>query len=686
MAKKVDYSIGIDLGTGSVGWAVIDENYKLLKLKGKDAWGAFLFDDAKTAADTRVKRAQRRRYERRAERIRLLQDLMSDMVLSVDDSFFIRLKDSYLRSKNTIDEYKRSNHYNLFEGEYTDKDYYRNFKTIYHLRNFLVNSTEKADPRLIYLALHHIIKYRGNFLYEGKKIDMSNGAMLKESLRTFFEMINEEYNIDFHYVDKINKFVDVLKDKKQSKKEKEKDLNKCFATDNTKKFVSAFVKAILGYTVNLADLLLLDEVLSDDGKNLTFSFLKSDYDETEGLLVSKADGRENILFAVKEIYYSILFENVMRGKSNISEAMIDKYKAHEKDLKELKLFIKECFPVEKDEKTGKINSEYSKMFRNKKGINYVNYIGSNNKNVHYEGKISYEIFEGKIKELLSKTEENYFGNEHRIYCLNAINSGEFLPKLNCVENAGIPYQMNEVELEAILNNQAKFYPTLKENMDKIKAVFAFKRPYYIGTLKGDFSWCKQTINEQVTPWNFYDLVKDEEMQEEFITRMTNHCCYFKDEESLPINSITYQANIVLNEINKLKFQDSKYPISKEQKQKLFALCCNQKKVTAKDIVALLKKDFNDTLTIENIYGLSDPTRITASMVGIVDFKRILKEDFDIAKLNCYEDTIRTLTIFTDLKARKKELVIKKLMEKNFIPKHKFLNYANYHIKVGADTQ
>ena len=31
----VDYCIGLDLGTGSVGWAVVDMNHRLMKRNGK---------------------------------------------------------------------------------------------------------------------------------------------------------------------------------------------------------------------------------------------------------------------------------------------------------------------------------------------------------------------------------------------------------------------------------------------------------------------------------------------------------------------------------------------------------------------------------------------------------------------------------------------------------------------------
>ena len=45
------YYIGLDIGTNSVGWAVTDEKYNLIKapVKGKyknhDMWGIRLFDD-----------------------------------------------------------------------------------------------------------------------------------------------------------------------------------------------------------------------------------------------------------------------------------------------------------------------------------------------------------------------------------------------------------------------------------------------------------------------------------------------------------------------------------------------------------------------------------------------------------------------------------------------------------------
>ena len=38
-----DYYLGLDIGTNSCGFAVTDENYNILKKKGKKLWGVRLF-------------------------------------------------------------------------------------------------------------------------------------------------------------------------------------------------------------------------------------------------------------------------------------------------------------------------------------------------------------------------------------------------------------------------------------------------------------------------------------------------------------------------------------------------------------------------------------------------------------------------------------------------------------------
>ena len=45
--ENIKYYIGVDIGTNSVGWAVIDENGNLLKKGKHHLWGSRLFDQLK---------------------------------------------------------------------------------------------------------------------------------------------------------------------------------------------------------------------------------------------------------------------------------------------------------------------------------------------------------------------------------------------------------------------------------------------------------------------------------------------------------------------------------------------------------------------------------------------------------------------------------------------------------------
>ncbi|MDR0885602.1 MAG: type II CRISPR RNA-guided endonuclease Cas9, partial [Clostridiales Family XIII bacterium] len=213
MTENKNYTIGLDIGTNSVGWAVIDDDFNLIQGKKKiktnyninegkvysedsdkagqakpakfeyraktNLWGVRLFEDGKVAADRRLKRGTRRRIARRKKRLQFLREIFSDEILTFDDSFFIRLDESFYQNDDAIKKIKTQ--YPLFNGKIglgetfdNEVDYYKEYPTIYHLRNRLVSDKSQADLRLVYLALHHILKYRGHFTNQGQKFDLKN--------------------------------------------------------------------------------------------------------------------------------------------------------------------------------------------------------------------------------------------------------------------------------------------------------------------------------------------------------------------------------------------------------------------------------------------------------------------------------------------------------------------------------
>ncbi|MDR3136277.1 MAG: hypothetical protein LBU07_02470, partial [Coriobacteriales bacterium] len=162
--------LGLDIGTSSVGWTVTNEQYHIPRLRGQRAWGVRLFEQAETSANRRMHRIARRRCYRRAERLKYLRQIFSPYIEPIDPGFFGRMKDSFLWSEDKREQQANS----LFnDPDYTDKDFYHDFPTIFHLRDFLMDpasasfTPKKLDARHYYLAIHHIIKYRGHFLFEG---------------------------------------------------------------------------------------------------------------------------------------------------------------------------------------------------------------------------------------------------------------------------------------------------------------------------------------------------------------------------------------------------------------------------------------------------------------------------------------------------------------------------------------
>ena len=115
------YSIGLDIGTNSVGWAVMTDDLKLvrknMKVLGntdkkrikKNFWGVRLFDSGETAEATRMKRTTRRRLRRRKNRIKYLQEIFQDELNALDENFLFRLSESFY-----VPEDKSNSKYPIF--------------------------------------------------------------------------------------------------------------------------------------------------------------------------------------------------------------------------------------------------------------------------------------------------------------------------------------------------------------------------------------------------------------------------------------------------------------------------------------------------------------------------------------------------------------------------------------------
>lgn len=634
---KKGYSIGLDIGTNSVGWAVITDDYKVpskkMKVLGntdkyfikKNLIGALLFDEGTTAKDRRLKRTVRRRYTRRKNRLLYLQQVFSEEINKVDSSFFHRLDDSFL-----IPEDKRGSKYPIFATLAEEKEYHKQFPTIYHLRKQLADSKEKVDLRLIYLALAHMIKYRGHFLYE-ESFDIKNNDIQK-----IFNKFISIYDNTFEgsSLDGQNAQVEAIFTDKISKSAKREHILKLFPDEKSTGLFSEFLKLIVGNQADFKKHFNLEE-------KALLQFSKDTYDEDlENLLGQIGDDFADLFLVAKKLYDAILLSGILTvtdpsTKAPLSASMIERYENHQNDLATLKQFIKNNLP-----------EKYDEVFSDKSKDGYAGYI---------DGKTTQEAFYKYIKNLLSKFE----GADH---FLEKIEREDFLRKQRTFDNGSIPHQIHLQEMNAILRRQGEHYPFLKKNREKIEKILTFRIPYYVGPLargNRDFAWLTRNSDQAIRPWNFEEIVDQASSAEDFINKMTNYDLYLPEEKVLPKHSLLYETFAVYNELTKVKFiaeglRDYQFLDSGQKKQIVNQLFKDKRKVTEKDIIQYLHNvDGYDGVELKGI-----EKQFNASLSTYHDLLKIIKdkEFMDDAKNEAIlENIVHTLTIFEDREMIKQRL-------------------------------
>ncbi len=650
---KEKYTLGLDIGTNSVGWAVIyDNNFKVMKKRRKALWGASLFNVAKTAEARRLSRSSRKRYDRRRQRIKLLQEEFNEEMDKVDNLFFAKLKESKYRKddienkKIEISKLEKEKYKELFgmhSGEY---------KTIYHLRKRLIENTTKEDIRLVYLAIHHIIKYRGNFLYGTGKFEINN-IPIKEKLENVFEDLMGVYNIDYEELEQ------ALYNK--SKNDKKIFIEKELKNNFDSKIAKELTKALIGDKFDIAT--IFDIELEE---KLKISYKGSEYDDNLSKIEQNLNEEQiEILNGLKEIYDNVYLKLLFKGSNaeNISSLMVEKYNIFKEDLQNLKSLYR-------------LNKKlYKRMFKttNKKICDYDNYIKKGN----------YEEFTKIILKDFELINDNLLDENLRIIennIIEKINNNTFMPKITDVDNGKYPFQLNEEELVKIIENQGKYYNFLLNKCNdgtyKIVKLLKFCIPYYVGPLGNTTSspfftnpnyWLKKKIeNVKITPYNFNEVVDLDTSAENFINRMIGNCSYLLNEKVIPTNSILYSKFKVLNELKQIKVGDKgeeerlTIDMQKRIYQELFLK--NNTVITDKKFKEYLKST-NEFSMYEDISvtGYSGDDRFANNMASFVDFfgENGFFKDTNY-KIDDAEEIIRLITIFED-----KE-ILKRRIDKEFV--------------------
>ncbi|QIX88030.1 type II CRISPR RNA-guided endonuclease Cas9 [Gemella haemolysans] len=633
MTNKTWY-LGLDIGTASVGWAATDNEYKIIRKNKKRLWGVRLFEEATTAEERRGYRSGRRRLARRKWRLNLLEELFTQEIAKIDANFFLRLKESQYHYEDKTHQVP----YAIFnDKDYTDKDYYKEYPTIYHLRTKLMTE-ENPDIRKVFLAIHHILKNRGHFLLQGQSFKEGNlNNLIKELLNLDILHISIEITEE-----NINKITEIALEKK-TLTDKVNDLKKIYPKE--KQLLEAF-RLIFGGKTSLDKLFAIDEYKELDASVKSVSFKEKIYEEVRHDYEQVLSNYIELLDLAKLVYDSIILSDIKKEGKTLSESKVELYHKHREDLTKLKTLVKNDSKLSEDKKV----ELYSAIFKEDKdkGTNYVNYIRKSE-----EGKgCNYEDFKKFLVKELAKLEESSAKEE----ILRDLELELFLPLQRTKDNSVVPYQIHKEELVKILDNAAKYHKFLNEKDDsgysiieKVIQLLEFRIPYYVGPLNSSkkakvdgFAWSvrnKGYENTPVTPWNYEKVIDESASAEKFITNLTNKCTYLKGEDVLPKSSLLYSEFALLNELNALKYDGNR--ISLEARNVIIEKLFKEqgKKVTKTSIKNLLKAE-------GYIDGKGEITGIDITVKNDLksyrDFKKILGDKFNTEHV---ENIILWITLY-----------------------------------------
>ncbi len=659
---KGEYYLGLDMGTSSVGWAVTDKNYRLIKVKGKDLWGIREFEEAQTATERRTHRISRRRRQRELVRIGLLKEYFHDAIVEKDAAFYQRLENSKYHL-NDKDEAVRTKNSIFCDAEYSDKEYFKEFPTIFHLRKELLYNPAEHDVRLVYLALLNMFKHRGHFLNVGLSGEGSQRE-LNEVYQEFCSELLEETGIFFAQDIDTSLMEEVFSNREYSRTKKAEELAKVLEVELKEKQKMGFVKAICGLKVPAKT--LFSDLMIEEDKKIDICFADYGYEEKVSEIADALGEKYyEIVELMKEIYDICTLANIMRGYHYLSEARVAEYEKHGEDLKILKRVVKRY----------KSKEEYDSFFRSKEAGTYSAYVNSVN-SVNLEErdkKYRRDMKERKpenlyksIKLLLKGLPEE---DADVSYILQEIDKESFLPKQLTTSNGVIPNQVHAREMKKILNNAENYLPFLKEKdesglttTERIIKLFSFQIPYYIGPTSENSKtgWVVRKEAGEVLPWNIESKIDVKSTSEAFISKMVRRCSYISGKMVLPKASLEYESFCVLNEINCIAIDGER--ISTELKQDIYnELFKKGKKVTKKKLVDYLRAQgkLNDETQLSGI-----DVSLNNSLSTYGKFKAILGEKIEEDDYKrMVEKIVFWCTIYGDSKRLLKEKIEEKYADK-----------------------
>lgn len=671
--KIKNYNLALTPSTSAVGHVEVDDDLNILEpVHHQKAIGVAKFGEGETAEARRLARSARRTTKRRANRINhYFNEIMKPEIDKVDPLMFDRIKQAGLSPLDERKEFRTV----IFDRPNVASYYHKQFPTIWHLQKYLMITDEKADIRLIYWALHSLLKHRGHFFNTTPMSQFKPGKLNLKDDMLALDDYNDLEGLSFAVANspEIEK---VIKDRSMRKKEKIAELQTLIVNDvpdkdlakRNNKIITQIVNAIMGNSFHLNFIfdMELDKLTS---KAWSFKLddpeLDTKFDAISGSMTNNQIG---IFETLQKIYSAISLLDILNGSSSVVDAKIALYDKHKRDLN---LYFKFLNTLP-DEMVKTLKAGYTLYIGNrKKDLVSARKLLKVNVAKNFSRDDFYKLINKELKIIDKKGLQTKFSE--KVGELVAQNN--FLLVQRSSDNAFIPYQLNAITFNKILENQGKYYdflvkpnPAKKDRKNvpyELSQLMQFTIPYYVGPLvtpeeqvksgipkTSRFAWMVRKDNGAITPWNFYDKVDIEATADKFIKRSIAKDSYLLSELVLPKHSLLYEKYEVFNELSNVSLDGKK--LSGGVKQILF----NEvfKKTNKVNTSRILKALAKHNIPGSKITGLSNPEEFTSSLQTYNAWKKYFPNQIDnFAYQQDLEKMIEWSTVFEDHKILAKKL-------------------------------
>ena len=423
----------------------------------------------------------------------------------------------------------------------------------------------------------------------------------------------------------------------------------------SKEAAQSLVSLLLGYKGSLKALIGY-ESQTDAPEKTSLGAIEGETEET--YLAGMTEAQAEVFTRILELYRWQLFAEIRQNGQTISDTMVARYEKHGRDLEKLKAWVKAYQPDKfyalfRDDENAKGYAAYTDHLRKPKKFKKEKL-----------QRCTQDEFYKVLKAMLTgnKDAEAAAAAQPMLEAIDEPNG--FLPLQRINLNGQIPNQIQAEELAKILDAQGKYYPTLRENREKILSICTFRLPYYVGPLYQDKNspfqkWIVRDKTQPAYPWNFFDVVNQTATAEGFIANLTNKCTYLPIEDVLPLHSLLYEEYLTLNELNRVRVKGNLIRDVQLKQRMMDELFAKNKSVSYKVFAKWLRQNSPYTDVTENdISGTQEPNKFTASLRTRYDFE---KHGFTVNDQTTeqLETLVRWSTIFED------RSILKKLIQEHY---------------------